>query len=445
MMINSRAARSCHDPRVLHKTYTLPSTGEVMPYALFAPSDPPNDPQGAPLLVLLHGFGGEYDSMLSAKFDGLLDAAEKQKMFLVTPLGYHRMGWYGSRTKQIMGGRDCTLESNHSEEDVMEVLTLMREAYTIDPERIFLCGHSMGGAGALHLAMKFPKLWAAVALFCPAVPGRGGKVESDDGYKRTMDDLNLVQRPLFVVVGTEDKFQLLEPVRAWVARMKDFNIRHDFVVVQGGGHGDILGSQLGRMMDFFVAGRLKPDSSSIVIELPKELEPPKIPSDQGQPRVESSKASPTAWPGWLREMLDLLAESFDVGCCSARGPSKGGYATVISDDPLSRWDGDAMCEGHTAGERAAWLHTTKKMTPQAAKLHVMREHPKVFGEVDGVVDDPLSRWDGDAMCEGFKASGRAYWLHKNRNLTPEAAKLQVMREYPEVFGVNAVANANAPR
>jgi poly(3-hydroxybutyrate) depolymerase len=284
----NRCNRSCRDPRVQHETYALPATNEPMPYAYFAPSELPSDPKKAepmPLLVLLHGFGSEYDSMLSAKFDGILEAAECLKMFLASPLGYHRAAWYGSRTKQIMGSRDIEIESQYSEQDVMEVVARMQASYNIDPERIFLCGHSMGGAGALHLAIKYPKQWAAVALFAPAVPG--GKVKVDEtAYTYTKDDLKVIEAPLFVVAGRDDRFGVLEPIRGWVARMKECGLRHDFVEVGGGGHEDILRSQLGRMVDFLTSGRLNPVSNTIVIERPAP--PPESVSPAGEPTTEAA-------------------------------------------------------------------------------------------------------------------------------------------------------------
>ncbi len=55
-----------------------------------------------------------------------------------------------------------------SEKDVMNVLALVRKEFKVDDRRIYLMGHSMGGAGALHLAVKYPDIWAAVGVMAPA-------------------------------------------------------------------------------------------------------------------------------------------------------------------------------------------------------------------------------------------------------------------------------------
>ena len=49
----------------------------------------------------------------------------------------------------------------------------MREELNIDTTRIYAWGFSMGGAGSLHLALKEPNLFAAIAVVAPAigVPG----------------------------------------------------------------------------------------------------------------------------------------------------------------------------------------------------------------------------------------------------------------------------------
>ena len=50
-----------------------------------------------------------------------------------------------------------------SEQDVMQVLQLVRQQYKIDENRIYLMGHSMGGIGTWKIAPKFPDIWAAIA------------------------------------------------------------------------------------------------------------------------------------------------------------------------------------------------------------------------------------------------------------------------------------------
>lgn len=72
-------------------------------------------------------------------YQSALDSGEAGGYIMVTPLGYVRGGWYGSRDNGRIG--------ELSERDVMNVLGIVRKEYNIDPDRIYLWGHSMGGAG----------------------------------------------------------------------------------------------------------------------------------------------------------------------------------------------------------------------------------------------------------------------------------------------------------
>ena len=49
-----------------------------------------------------------------------------------------------------------------SEQDVLNVLKIAEDNLNIDPDRIYLLGHSMGGAGTLHLGMKYPDVYGVI-------------------------------------------------------------------------------------------------------------------------------------------------------------------------------------------------------------------------------------------------------------------------------------------
>lgn len=59
-----------------------------------------------------------------------------------------------------------------AEKDVYDVLADVERRFPIDEDRVYLTGISMGGGGALWLALTRPDVWAAVAPVCPApIPG----------------------------------------------------------------------------------------------------------------------------------------------------------------------------------------------------------------------------------------------------------------------------------
>jgi predicted peptidase len=53
---------------------------------------------------------------------------------------------------------------------LMELVHQVARDYRVDPARIYVTGHSMGGRGALYLAYRHPDRFAAVAAISPYTP-----------------------------------------------------------------------------------------------------------------------------------------------------------------------------------------------------------------------------------------------------------------------------------
>jgi predicted peptidase len=60
-----------------------------------------------------------------------------------------------------------------AEIDTMTLLKSIRGQYAIDSDRIYLMGHSMGGAGTYYLGGKYNGIWAGLA----PISGAGGIAE----------------------------------------------------------------------------------------------------------------------------------------------------------------------------------------------------------------------------------------------------------------------------
>ncbi len=230
------------DPRVQHLNYIFEETGETIPYALFVPTSYNKD-EAISLIVSLHGLTRTYDWLMG--YEGLLDFAEEFNFIVVTPLGYTRRGWFGSWS-QGLDERSLEREGKYSEKDVMNVLNLVRQNYSIDSENIFLWGHSMGGSGTYHLAMQYPDLWNALALAAPAPP-----------QTRTVEDLKIIKHiPVFILQGTKDR--LVYPTREWVAEMENLEMDYIYDEIEGADHSFFVSKNkenLKKIFDFFVEKR----------------------------------------------------------------------------------------------------------------------------------------------------------------------------------------------
>ena len=91
-----------------------------------------------PLLVSLHGYG-----------DGPILAPNVEGMMQIGPYGRGSV-WY----------------TGIGERDVFECIEMAKKLFSIDEERLYLCGFSMGGMGVFDLGFKFPDVWAACVPVC---------------------------------------------------------------------------------------------------------------------------------------------------------------------------------------------------------------------------------------------------------------------------------------
>jgi dienelactone hydrolase len=170
--------------RILECTYRLAEANADMPYTLFVPSS--YEPGRAmPLIVDLHGLN--ITPLQQILFDGTTDLAERFGFIVLAPMGFNLSSWWGSRpgkpvaTAAVKPGGDVSYSNTElAEIDTMAVLKLIRGKYTIDSDRIYLMGHSMGGAGTYYLGAKYHDIWAGLA----PIAGAGGIAEGTaDRYK----------------------------------------------------------------------------------------------------------------------------------------------------------------------------------------------------------------------------------------------------------------------
>jgi predicted peptidase len=224
------------DPRVQHLDYQFPGTNERIPYALFVP-DSYDSSKPAPLIISLHGLGRSYDWLMG--YHGFLDAAEAGGHIVVTPLGYIRRGWYGSRP--VEEGAEV---AQRSEQDVMNVIEKVRTEFSIDENRIYLWGHSMGGAGAYHIAINNPDLFAGLAVVAAA------PLQSLDPAELAV----IKHVAILVMHGDNDETVPVSLARKWVAGIHSLGMQHIYIEVEGGDHSLLISqnaANMRRVVDFF--------------------------------------------------------------------------------------------------------------------------------------------------------------------------------------------------
>ena len=150
----------------------------MMPYRLFRPTVSGK----LPLVLYLHGSGGLGDDNLKQLGLGNVFGTrvwllpENQKRFpcyVVVPqtdrgwVRYDPEQWAQGVAKVVPGlGEGSRL--------ALEVVDALRKEFTIDEQRIYVTGQSMGGAGTWNVITNRPHFFAAAIICC-------GSISADDG------------------------------------------------------------------------------------------------------------------------------------------------------------------------------------------------------------------------------------------------------------------------
>jgi predicted esterase len=267
--------RGSVDPRVQQRTYTFADSNEQMPYALFVSSKVTKDKK-SPLIVSLHGLGGDQNTMVRESLRSV-ELAEQGGYILLAPMGYNSGGWYGippgpprggganpnaaaqpgrgaggrgagGRGAVTAGGTAITEPAKvreASEKDVMTVLAMVRKEFNVDDRRIYLMGHSMGGAGTYYLGSKYGKEFAALAPIAPAAMGM-----TNDRTK-VLQAIKDAGVPMLVSMGDADEAVPVANVRMWVDTMKELQMNYEYTEYPGVTHGPIMGASMEAIYTFF--------------------------------------------------------------------------------------------------------------------------------------------------------------------------------------------------
>jgi len=155
-----------------------------IPYLLFLPASYATTPETRwPLILYLHGGSLRGDDVERLRIWGLPHKLESEPDFpfiVVSP--------------QCPAGEIWT-----DVQGIDALLVQLMRDYRIDPDRVYVTGHSMGGRGALYAAYKMPDRFAAVLSLAPVSP-------------ITAWAAKLARIPLWLFQGPNDQFTPLKEI-----------------------------------------------------------------------------------------------------------------------------------------------------------------------------------------------------------------------------------------
>ena len=245
---------------VFPRFYWSPIDDSVQGYSVTVP-DNYVESRKWPLVVHLHGRMNPFSVFEPERHDAdLEELAGRRGVFLVRPHGRGNTGY-----------RDAGAD------DVLSVLEQVCASYSIDRDRIYLSGQSMGGDGTLSLAMRYPGVFAAVAdIFGGSdytlwAPPRE-KIPEWELFRLQADSPvsaaeNLLHTPVYVYHGVKDASVSVEHSRRLVRRLKELGYSHVYEEDPEGTHLRPAGLY-DRVWEFLFEHTLTRDPKTVTLKTP---------------------------------------------------------------------------------------------------------------------------------------------------------------------------------
>ncbi len=123
-------------------SFTSTYDGTTQPYRIFVPEEATKE-KPLPLLVVLHGKWVDHNAWFD--YTPVTKVAEQHACIVAAPYGRGDYFYRGA-----------------AEQDVLDIIKIVKEKLVVDPERVYLMGHSMGGWGTWWVGLRNPDIFAAI-------------------------------------------------------------------------------------------------------------------------------------------------------------------------------------------------------------------------------------------------------------------------------------------
>ncbi len=188
------------------KVIKQPNSEYGFPFIAYIPDKISEHPA---LIVQLHGAGErgsgktDLDKVLVHGFSHIVNDDNLKDCILIMPQCPKDTFWV-AKIERLKGFIDAVVNT-----------------YSVDTQRMYLCGLSMGGFGTWYTAMAYPNLFAAIAPCC------GG------GMAWNADVLTM---PIWTFHGKNDTVVSLNQTLEMIEQLKDNNPSFKYTLYDGVGH-----------------------------------------------------------------------------------------------------------------------------------------------------------------------------------------------------------------
>ena len=224
ILMTAISTTAAADNRDRFEPRTLTQGENKLPYRLLKPKD--YDPNKKyPLVVFLHGAGERGDDNEKQLVHGMNDFASDEIMakypaFVIAPQcpsgeawgGINRLAKTPTPADQLAPALAATLQA------AAEV----QNEFSIDDQRIYITGLSMGGFGTFSALTNRPELFAAAAIICG-----GGETAMASKFKHV---------PIWAFHGADDKTVPAERSREMIEALKAAGAAPKYTEYPGVGH-----------------------------------------------------------------------------------------------------------------------------------------------------------------------------------------------------------------
>lgn len=223
-LLSQPAFAQTNETGFLNRTVTVGD--ETYRYQVFVPANYTRE-QAWPVVLFLHGSGERGTDGLIQTEVGLGSAIRRFPArfpaIVVMPQALPNTRWAGPTA-------DAALKA----------LEQTEREFNTDPDRVYLTGLSMGGAGTWYLAYRNPDRFAALLVVCgrirPTTAIPGNVVPAEDGEPFAALASRVKHLPIWITHGDADPTVPVEEARGIVAALKALDVPVNYTEMPGVGH-----------------------------------------------------------------------------------------------------------------------------------------------------------------------------------------------------------------